>query len=83
MLKAVKIGTKSHGIPFYIKLRKRYAFAIKWTLKLYRVKGKRLDLDVLSNLLIKSAYGIGDAIKKKQSVYRIASSNRYLIRTFR
>jgi hypothetical protein len=29
MLKAVKIGTKSHGIPFYIKLRKRYAFAIK------------------------------------------------------
>lgn len=79
-LKPMKMGSSLYGVPMPIGENKKITLAIKWLFNIAKSKNRKIDVPVLVDLLITSAYKKGDVIKKKSDYYSLAARNRFLIK---
>jgi len=55
LLRSIRLGSGSKGIPMPISEQKQIAYAIKWTLKLLKEKQGSLKVSSLAELLVASS----------------------------
>jgi len=78
-----KLGGRIQGVPLPILEWKQYTFIIKWTLRLLRLKFRKISLTALVDLFIDTLGNKGDAIEKKLLLYQTGIDNRHLLRFFK
>lgn len=78
-----KTASELFWVPLPIGLKKQITFATKWLISILKIKYKRVRLDHIVDILIKSIYNEGDLILKKKQVYLDAKQNNYMIRYFK
>lgn len=75
-VKSKRVGGANYQIPMQVRAERRTQLAFRWILTAARaVKGKSMA-ERLANELIAASEGMGDAVKKKQDVQRMAEANR-------
>ena len=84
MLKPLRLGSVTYGVPVPITDRKQVTFVLKWTIKLLRDKhnNRNLKIPLLIELLLASYCNQGEAFNKLQDIYKTAADNRHLVRRF-
>ncbi|WGH26106.1 MAG: 30S ribosomal protein S7 [Candidatus Shikimatogenerans bostrichidophilus] len=71
-----KIGGSTYNIPIKISKKKKMFLSIKWLIY-YSKKKKGLNMsNKLANEIISSYNGIGESIKRKNEINKIAKSNK-------
>nr|YP_004123461.1 ribosomal protein S7 [Rhizanthella gardneri]ACU46592.1 ribosomal protein S7 [Rhizanthella gardneri] len=74
-VKARRVGGSTHQVPIEIGSRQGKAFAIRWLLGASQKRTGRNMAFKLSSELLDAAQGIGDAIRKKDEIHRMAEAN--------
>lgn len=75
-VKSKRVGGANYQIPMQVRAERRIQLAYRWMLTAARsVKGKPMA-ERLANEIMAAAEGMGEAVKKKQDVQRMAEANR-------
>jgi small subunit ribosomal protein S7 len=79
-LKSRRVGGATYQVPIEVSLRRGTAMAIRWIfMSSYFRPGRNID-NRLSIEIIDAACGIGNAVRKREEVYRIAEANKAFTR---
>lgn len=75
-VKSKRVGGANYQIPIQVRAERRIQLAFRWLLTAARTKkGKPMAIKLSSEILA-AAENLGDAVKKKQDVQRMAEANR-------
>lgn len=75
-VKSKKIGGTTYNIPVHVNEKKKKYLSIKWLIYFSKKrKGKNMS-EKLANEIISAYRGIGETIKKKNELHKIAESNK-------
>ncbi|WOX79142.1 30S ribosomal protein S7 [Candidatus Shikimatogenerans bostrichidophilus] len=76
IIKNKKIGGTNYNIPIEINKRKKIYLSIKWLILYAKKRKEKTMSDKLANEIIAAYNGIGEAIKKRNNIYKLAESNK-------
>ncbi len=82
-LKTKYIGEKGYKIPFLLNKFKSTILAIKWILLSSKKRKTKSMSESLSYEIIDAFKGVGNSIKKKEEIYKIAESNKVFLSLIR
>lgn len=75
-VKSKRVGGANYQIPMQVRAERRVQLAYRWLLTAARAtKGKPMA-QRLAQEIMSAAEGVGEAVKKKQDVQRMAEANR-------
>jgi small subunit ribosomal protein S7 len=75
-VKSKRVGGANYQIPMQVRAERRVQLAYRWLLVAARAtKGKPMA-QRLAQEIMSAAEGVGEAVKKKQDVQRMAEANR-------
>ncbi|MDH3004939.1 MAG: 30S ribosomal protein S7 [Candidatus Shikimatogenerans sp. JK-2022] len=75
-IKKIKIGGSIYNIPTKIKKKKSKFLCVKWLIKNAKLrKDKNMSIK-LANEIINTYNGIGETIKKKNEIKKVAEANK-------
>ncbi|MEK7665945.1 MAG: 30S ribosomal protein S7 [Patescibacteria group bacterium] len=75
-VKSKRVGGANYQVPIPVRAERRFYLACLWLLDATRSKKGRPTEEKLADELLAAAEGVGDAMKKKQDVQRMAEANR-------
>ncbi|WGH26641.1 MAG: 30S ribosomal protein S7 [Candidatus Shikimatogenerans bostrichidophilus] len=75
-IKNRKIGGTTYNIPIKIGEKKKQYLAIKWLIFFSKKRKEYGMFNKLANEIISAYNGIGNSIKKKNEIHKIAESNK-------
>ena len=71
-----RVGGATYQVPMPVRHDRSEALALRWIVDIARnKKGKAME-EFLYQILLDASNGVGDAIKKKEDVHKMAESNR-------
>ncbi|WOX79273.1 30S ribosomal protein S7 [Candidatus Shikimatogenerans bostrichidophilus] len=76
LIKNKKIGGSNYNIPIEINKKKQIYISIKWLILYAKKRKEKTMSNKLANEIIAAYNGLGDAIKKRNNIYKIAESNK-------
>ena len=71
-----RVGGATYQVPMPLKHDRSEALAVKWIVEAAKSKKGRTMTERLYEVLKDSSQGVGDAIKKRDDVHRMAEANR-------
>ena len=71
-----RIGGANYQIPYQVRGDRRYALGCRWLIGAARAKKGRSMAERLAEEILLASKGEGEAIKKRDTVHRMAESNR-------
>lgn len=71
-----RVGGATYQVPMPLKHDRSEALAVRWIVSAAKSKKGKPMVEKLHEVLIDSYKNIGDAIKKRDDVYRMAEANR-------
>ncbi|MDD5043603.1 MAG: 30S ribosomal protein S7 [Patescibacteria group bacterium] len=75
-LRSKRVGGANYQIPTAVRGERKLALSYRWLLNAARSRKGKPMYEKLALELMDAAQGQGDAVKKKQDVYRMAEANR-------
>ncbi|MBI2100747.1 MAG: 30S ribosomal protein S7 [Candidatus Vogelbacteria bacterium] len=75
-LKSRRVGGANYQIPHEVSPRRRLTLAMRWILEAARGKTGRPMAARLADELVAASQGQGEAIKKRETVHKMAEANR-------
>jgi len=75
-VRSKRVGGATYQVPMPLKHDRAEALAIKWIVDAAKSKKGKTMIERLYEVLRDSHQGIGDAIKKRDDVHRMAEANR-------
>jgi len=71
-----RVGGATYQVPIPLKHDRSEALAVRWIVAAARSKKAKPFVDKLYNVLLDSYQNIGDAIKKRDDIHKMAEANR-------
>lgn len=71
-----RVGGATYQVPNPVRHDRSEALAIRWIVEAARNKKGKTMIEHLTDELKSTLQGTGDAIKKKEEIYRVAEANR-------
>lgn len=78
-VKARRVGGASYQVPMEVRGDRRVALAIRWIIEFAKKRSNRefhSYADKLAAELLDASKGVGEAIKKRDTVHRMADANK-------
>jgi len=75
-IKSRRVGGANYQVPYEVKGDRREALAMRWILEAARKKKGKPMAEKLAQELIDASKNEGEAIRKKQTVHRMAEANK-------
>ncbi len=75
-VRSKRVGGANYQVPLPVRGERQNALAFRWIIDAARAKKGQPMLDRLATVLNESAQGLGDAIKKRDDVHRMAEANK-------
>lgn len=75
-VKSKRVGGANYQIPMQVRAERRTQLAFRWLLLAARGKKGKPMAEKLASEILSAAENLGDAVKKKQDVQRMAEANR-------
>lgn len=71
-----RVGGANYQVPMPVSVSRQNALTFRWIVEAARNKKGQAMADKLATVLMDSAQGVGDAIKKRDDVHRMADANK-------
>ena len=71
-----RVGGANYQVPMPVSASRQNALTFRWIVEAARNKKGSAMADRLATVLLDSAQGVGDAIKKRDDVHRMAEANK-------
>jgi small subunit ribosomal protein S7 len=71
-----RVGGANYQVPMPVSANRQNALTFRWIVEAARNKKGQAMADKLATVLMDSAQGVGDAIKKRDDVHRMAEANK-------
>src|SRR3989344_934992 len=71
-----RVGGANYQVPMPVSASRQNALTFRWIVEAARNKKGQAMADKLAAVLLDSAQGVGDAIKKRDDVHRMAEANK-------
>jgi small subunit ribosomal protein S7 len=71
-----RVGGANYQVPMPVSVSRQNALTFRWIVEAARSKKGQAMADKLATVLMDSAQGVGDAIKKRDDVHRMAEANK-------
>lgn len=71
-----RVGGANYQVPMPVSASRQNALTFRWIVEAARNKKGQPMADKLATVLLDSAQGVGDAIKKRDDVHRMAEANK-------
>lgn len=71
-----RVGGASYQVPVEVSDRRRISLSIRWLVTFARKRNERTIVDRLVGEICDACRGTGNAIKKKEDVFRMAEANK-------
>ncbi len=75
-VKSKRVGGANYQIPMQVRADRRQQLAFRWIITAARSKKGKPMAEKLATEFLAAAENLGDAVKKKQDVQRMAEANR-------
>ncbi len=75
-IKSRRIGGATYQVPIEVKTERGNSLAIKFIIKSARKRAGKNIITKLSNEIIDSSNNIGNSVKKKEEIHKMAEANR-------
>ena len=75
-VKSRRVGGANYQVPYEVRGKRKEALAMRWIIEAARKKKGRPMAEKLAQELIDAFNNTGNAIKKKNEMYRVAEANR-------
>ena len=81
-IRSRRLGGSTTQIPVFINADRGVTLAIRWLFQSSKNKtgGRYSIIDRLSSEIINASNGIGDAIKKRDEMHRMAEANKTIVK---
>jgi small subunit ribosomal protein S7 len=71
-----RVGGANYQVPMPVRGDRQFALAFRWIIGAARNKKGKPMAEKLATVLVESFQGIGDAVKKRDDVHRMAEANK-------
>jgi small subunit ribosomal protein S7 len=75
-VRSKRVGGANYQVPLPVRGERQNALAFRWIIDAARVKKGQPMLDKLATVINEASQGLGDAIKKRDEVHRMADANK-------
>ncbi len=75
-VKSRRVGGATYQVPVEVRPRRATTLSIRWIVDFSRSRRERTMADRLANELLDASNGIGDSVKRKEDMHKMAESNR-------
>lgn len=75
-VKSRRVGGANYQVPYEVRGERREALAMRWIIEAARKKKGKPMTEKLANEIIDASKNEGDAIKKKETVHKMAEANK-------
>jgi small subunit ribosomal protein S7 len=75
-VRSKRVGGANYQVPLPVRGERQNALAFRWIIGAARAKKGQPMMEKLATVLNESAQGLGDAIKKRDDVHRMAEANK-------
>ncbi len=75
-IKSRRVGGANYQVPYEVRGERKEALAMRWIIEAARKKKTKSMAEKLAQELIDASKNEGEAIKKKQTVHRMAEANK-------
>jgi len=75
-VRSKRIGGANYQVPMPVRGDRQYALAFRWIIGAARARKGQPMANKLAQVLIDTFNGVGDAIKKRDDVHRMAEANK-------
>jgi len=75
-VKARRVGGATYQVPQEIREERRQTLGIRWIVNIMRKRGEKTSDQRLAGELMDAANGVGNAVKKRDEMHRMAEANK-------
>lgn len=75
-VKSKRVGGANYQVPLQVRAERRLQLALRWLITAARSRKGKPMAEKLAQEIMDGAQNLGDAVKKKQDVHRMAEANR-------
>ena len=75
-VRSKRVGGANYQVPLPVRGERQNALAFRWVIDAARAKKGQPMLDKLATVINEASQGLGDAIKKRDEVHRMADANK-------
>jgi small subunit ribosomal protein S7 len=71
-----RVGGANYQVPMPVRGERQNALAFRWIIGAARAKKGQMMAEKLATVLLEASQGLGDAVKKRDDVHRMAEANK-------
>ena len=75
-VKARRVGGATYQVPMEIRPERRQTLALRWIVDFSRTRGEKTMAERLAAELLDAAANTGNAVRRKEEMYRMAEANK-------
>lgn len=75
-VKARRVGGATYQVPMEIRPERRQTLALRWIVDFSRTRGEKTMAERLAAELLDAAANIGNAVRRKEEMHRMAEANK-------
>ena len=75
-VKARRIGGATYRVPVDVRPDRRQALALRWLTMFSRKRSEKTMVDRLANEILDASNNIGNAVKRKEDMHKMAEANK-------
>ena len=75
-VRSKRVGGANYQVPLPVRGDRQYALAFRWIIEAAKNRKGKPMAEKLATILLEAQQGLGDAIKKRDDVHRMAEANK-------
>ena len=75
-VKPKRVGGATYQVPMEVNSRRSTALGIRWIVNFSRARKEKTMAERLANEILDASNGLGDSVKKREDVFKMAEANR-------
>jgi len=75
-VRSKRVGGANYQVPLPVRGERQFALACRWIIEAAKNRKGKPMAEKLATILIEAQQGLGDAIKKRDDVHRMAEANK-------
>jgi small subunit ribosomal protein S7 len=75
-VRARRVGGANYQVPVEVRVDRKMTLCLRWLTQYSRLRKEKTMEDRLANEIMDAAKGVGNAVKKRDDVHRMAESNK-------
>ncbi len=75
-VRARRIGGQNYQVPVEVREERRYTLGLRWLVLYSRLRSEKTMEERLAKEIVDAANGVGNSVKKREEMHRMADANK-------